>query len=127
MHARTDGLTSLTVLLAAGGVWLGFPIVDLIIGFIIGIAIVVITWNASVAMYYRLMDAIDPELLDQAEAIAKQQQSVKELRRLRMRWVGHKLHAEVYIALDPTLSVIEAHAIAEELRHALFHVIDFLA
>ncbi|MDX1686725.1 MAG: cation diffusion facilitator family transporter [Candidatus Promineifilaceae bacterium] len=32
LHARTDGLTSLAVLLAAGGSWLGYPIVDPIIG-----------------------------------------------------------------------------------------------
>src|SRR5262245_46878875 len=32
LHARTDGLTSLAVLLAVGGAWLGFPILDPIIG-----------------------------------------------------------------------------------------------
>src|SRR4051812_8706305 len=37
VHARTDGLTSLAVLIAAGGSWLGFPIVDPIIGILIGI------------------------------------------------------------------------------------------
>ncbi|MCA9946634.1 MAG: cation transporter, partial [Anaerolineales bacterium] len=69
LHARTDGLTSLAVLLAAGGTWLGFPIVDPIIGILIGIAILFITKDAIITMWYRLMDAIEPEYMDQAEEI----------------------------------------------------------
>ncbi len=46
LHARTDGLTSLAVLVAVGGAWLGFPIVDPIIGFLMGIAILFITKDA---------------------------------------------------------------------------------
>ena len=34
-HARTDGLTSLAVVLGAFGVWLGFPLADPIVGLII--------------------------------------------------------------------------------------------
>ncbi|MEM7538966.1 MAG: cation transporter dimerization domain-containing protein, partial [Chloroflexota bacterium] len=117
----------LAVLLAAVGVWLGFPLADPIIGFLIGIAIVFVTWDASVAVFYRLMDAVEPELIDKAEAIATKQTGIQETRRIRMRWVGHELHAEVTIAVEPTLTVEQSHAIAEQLRHALFHGIDFLA
>jgi cation diffusion facilitator family transporter len=121
LHARTDGITSLAVLVAAFGAWLGFPIVDPIIGFLIGIAILFITKDATVTMWYRLMDAIEPELLAEAEHTVSHQREVKELRRLRMRWMGHRLHAEVHIAVDPHLTTAQSHAVAEELRHALFH------
>ena len=47
MHARTDGLTSLAVLVAAAGSWLGFPLIDPIIGILIGIAILFITKDLS--------------------------------------------------------------------------------
>jgi cation diffusion facilitator family transporter len=127
LHARTDGLTSLAVLLAAGGAWLGWPIVDPIIGLLIGVAILFITRDATVTMWYRLMDAIEPELLARAEAIVNQQPEVKALERLRMRWMGHRLHAEVYIAVDPNLTTAQSHNIAEQLRHALFHEIANLA
>jgi len=127
LHARTDGLTSLAVLLAAGGSWLGFPIVDPIIGFMIGIAILFITRDATVTMWYRLVDAIEPEILAQAEAIAAGQAEVKQVRRLRMRWMGHFLHADVTIAVDPDLTVAQGHTIAEKLRHALFHALPNLA
>jgi len=121
LHARTDGLTSLSVLIAAVGTWLGFPILDPIIGILIGVAILFITRDAIVAMWYRLMDAIEPEYMDRAEAVINRQADVKELRRLRMRWVGHRLHAELVIAVDHELTTAQSHEIAEDLRHELFH------
>jgi cation diffusion facilitator family transporter len=121
LHARTDGLTSLAVLLAAGGTWLGFPILDPIIGILIGIAILFITRDAIVAMWYRLMDAVEPEYMDRAEAVINHQEDVKKLRRLRMRWVGHRLHAEIIIAVESGLTTAEGHEIAERLRHDMFH------
>jgi cation diffusion facilitator family transporter len=127
LHARTDGLTSLAVLLAAGGSWLGFPIVDPIIGLFIGVAILFITKDAVVAMWYRLMDAIEPEYLANAEQVVAAQPAVKELRRLRMRWMGHRIYADVCIAVDPHLPTVESHHIAEHLRHDLFHQVPHLA
>lgn len=126
LHARTDGLTSLAVLLAAGGAWLGYPIVDPLIGILIGVTILFITWDATKRIWYRLMDAIEPELLNQAEATITRQAEVKELRRLRMRWMGHRLHAEAHIAVDPQLSTMQSHTIAEYVRHDLFHQIERL-
>jgi cation diffusion facilitator family transporter len=121
LHARTDGLTSLSVLIAAIGTWFGFPILDPIIGILIGVAILFITRDAIVAMWYRLMDAIEPAYMDQAEDIINAQDEVKELRRLRMRWVGHRLHTEVIIAVDPKLTTVQSHEIAEKIRHEFFH------
>lgn len=127
LHARTDGLTSLAVLLAAGGTWLGFPIVDPIIGILIGIAILFITRDAIVTMWYRLMDAIEPEYMDQAEAVISGQPGVEALCRLRMRWMGHRLQAEVTIAVDPHLTTLESHHVAEQVRHDLFHAFPTLS
>lgn len=121
LHARTDGLTSLSVLIAAIGTWLGFPILDPIIGILIGIAILFITRDAIVAMWYRLMDAIEPEYMDLAEEVINRQNNVRKLRRLRIRWVGHRLHSEVVIAVDPELTTVQSHHIAEEVRHELLH------
>jgi cation diffusion facilitator family transporter len=127
LHARTDGLTSLAVLLAVGGTWLGYPIVDPIIGILIGIAILFITKDATVTMWYRLMDAIEPEMLEAAEVVVERQPEVKELRRLRMRWVGHRLHADVCVAVDPALTTAESHHIGEHLRRDPFHAIRYLS
>jgi cation diffusion facilitator family transporter len=127
LHARTDGLTSLAVLIAVAGSWLGIPILDPLIGLAIGAAILFITRNAALRIWYRLMDAIEPEILAQAEAIVQQQRGVKALRRLRMRWIGHRLQAEVTIAVDSQLSIAEGHAVGEEACHALFHSLPNLS
>ncbi len=105
----------------------GFPILDPIIGILIGIAILFITRDVAVTMWYRLMDAIDPELLAKAEKVTQHQAGVMEVRRIRMRWIGHQLHAETCIAVDPQLSTAQSHEIAEELRHSLFHAISNLS
>jgi cation diffusion facilitator family transporter len=121
LHARTDGLTSLAVLLAAAGSWFGYPLVDPIIGILIGIAIIFITWDAIKTIWYRLMDAVDPGLIDKAETVISENVDVLEVRRIRMRWVGHCLHAEVYISVNSDLKTSESHQVAEQVRHVLFH------
>jgi cation diffusion facilitator family transporter len=127
LHARTDGLTSLAVLLAAGGAALGYPILDPIIGLLIGAVILFIGWDATRQMWYRLMDAIEPEFLDKAEAVVKNHKLVRELYRVRMRWLGHRLRASVNVGVDAHLSTAQSHQIAEELRHDLFHAFPNLA
>lgn len=127
LHARTDGLTSLAVLVAAIGSWLGFPIVDPIIGIIIGVAILFITRSAALTMWYRLMDAIEPTLLQKAEQVATTVDGVRNLERIRMRWMGNRLHAEVHIVVDGGLATTASHAVAERVRHQLFHEIARLA
>jgi cation diffusion facilitator family transporter len=126
LHARTDGLTSLAVLLAVVGTWLGFPIIDPIIGLLIGVTVLFITKDATITMWYRLMDAIEPELLDQAEAVVQRHDAVKQVHWLRMRWVGHRIHADLGIAVDANLTTAAGHQVAEELRHDLYHTIAHL-
>jgi cation diffusion facilitator family transporter len=127
LHARTDGFTSLAVLVAAGGSWLGFPIIDPIIGLFIGVTILFITRDAAIRIWQRLMDAIEPEIMEQAEEVIHEQSDVKELRQLRMRWLGHALHAEVQIAVEPDLTTTKIFDITEQLRHELFHHVAHLA
>jgi cation diffusion facilitator family transporter len=127
LHARTDGFTSLAVLIAVIGTWLGYPIVDPIIGLLIGVTILFITRDAAVTMWYRLMDAIDPAMLEKAEGIVRGHTQIKEVSWLRMRWMGHRLHADLGIAVDPELTTAESHQVAEELRHELYHAFPHLA
>lgn len=121
LHARTDGMTSLAVLIAAGGSWLGFPIVDPIIGLIIGVAILFIARDAVVTMWYRLMDAVEPDLVDGIEKTAAVVEGVQDVHDVRVRWVGHRMNADLHITVDEDLPTRASHAIAEEVRHALLH------
>jgi cation diffusion facilitator family transporter len=121
LHARTDGLTSLAVLIAVVGTWLGFPIVDPIIGLLIGVTILFITRDATRTMWYRLMDAVDPALVDRVERVAKSVDGVIHVGGTRVRWIGHRLQADLEIVVDEDLPTRESHRIAEEVRHALLH------
>ncbi|WP_283136195.1 cation diffusion facilitator family transporter [Rhizohabitans arisaemae] len=121
LHARTDGFTSLAVLAGAGGVALGFPIADPIVGLLITVAILFVLRDAAREIYHRLMDAVDPGLVDEAERILARVPGVKRVGSVRLRWVGHALRAEVEILVDHRLSVVEAHAVAVEAEHRLIH------
>ncbi|NBM18358.1 cation diffusion facilitator family transporter, partial [Streptomyces sp. GC420] len=68
LHARTDGFTSLAVLLGAGGAALGWRLADPVVGLAITAAIAVVLRGAGREVWRRLMDAVDPALVDSAEA-----------------------------------------------------------
>src|SRR6185437_1565145 len=70
-HARTDGLTSLAVVLGALGVWAGFPLADPIVGLLITIAIFGVVWQSARAVITRSLDGIDPGLLDEIRHAAE--------------------------------------------------------
>jgi cation diffusion facilitator family transporter len=126
-HARTDGLTSLAVVLGALGVFLGFPRADPLVGLLITVAILLILKDAAIQMWRRLMDAVDPDLVTRAETAASQAEGVQEVSAVRARWIGHTIHAEALIVVDEDVSLGEAHAVAERARHAMLHAVPKLA
>jgi cation diffusion facilitator family transporter len=123
LHARTDGFTSLAVLIGAGGVALGWRPADPIIGLLITIAILAVVRQAAREVYRRLMDAVDPALIDQAETTLCGVPGVLGTGQVRMRWIGHQLRAECDILIDPGTTAVAAHAIAVNAEHALIHAI----
>jgi len=127
LHARTDGFTSLAVLLGAGGVAMGFPLADPIIGLLITFAILAILRTAVRDIFRRLMDGVDPELIDAAEAALAEEPGVKAVRSVKMRWIGHRIHADAELDIDPNTSLTEAHRIAHEAEHALTHAVPKLS
>jgi cation diffusion facilitator family transporter len=127
VHARADGFTSLAVLAGAIGVWLGYPLLDPVVGLGIGIAILVIVWKSARDMYYRVMDAVDPEITDSVENVASKAKDVMEVNNVAIRWVGHRQRAELHITVDCQMPTCESHSIAETVRHDLFHAMPALA
>lgn len=126
-HSRVDGLTSLGVLFSAVGVWLGYPLTDPIIGLVITVAILPIVWQSGKAVFTRLLDGVDPEVTDEITHAINHAEGVREVTEVRLRWSGHRLHAEVNLAVSPKLSVAEGHAIAVEARHQLIHSLPYLS
>lgn len=118
-HARTDGLTSLAVLVGAGGVALGWQWADPVIGLVITVAILVVLRTTSREVFRRLMDAVDPELVDRAEDVLATVPGVVGVQRVRMRWIGHEIQADADLELDPHATLSEAHAIAHRAEAVL--------
>lgn len=126
-HARTDGLTSLAVLFGAIGVYFGYPIADPIVGLIITLLILKIVWESARLVFTRLLDGADPEIIDEIASVAVALPNVEEVTEVRVRWIGHRLHGEVNLAVDPKYSVQEAHDIAIQAQHALVKNVPYLA
>ena len=121
LHARTDGFTSLAVVGGALGVLAGFPLADPIVGLLITVAILFVLKGAAGDIYRRLMDAVDPAVVDAADTALRQTPGVLAVEDVKVRWVGHRVRAEACITVDPELSVTEAHAISTEAHHRLLH------
>ncbi len=120
-HARTDGLTSLAVVGGALGVAAGYPLADPLVGLLITAVILVVLKQATGQMLGRLMDAVEPELVEQVETIAAAVPEVQSVDRLRLRWLGHALEASMAITVDCDMTVSEGHRVSEEVRHRLLH------
>jgi cation diffusion facilitator family transporter len=126
LHARTDGLTSLAVVLGAAGVAAGWELADPVIGLVITVAILAVLRTAARDIYRRLMDGVDPELVTAAERALAAEPGVIEVRAVRMRWIGHRLHAEAELSIDHATSLDDAHALAHTAEHTLTHAVPKL-
>jgi len=127
LHARTDGFTSLAVLLGAGGVALGWTWADPVVGLAITAAIATVAYQAAREVYRRLMDAVDPALVDQAERTLTATAGVLGRGDVRLRWVGHQLWAECEIVVSADATAVEAHEVAVNAEHGLLHALPRLS
>ncbi|MCG8351490.1 MAG: cation diffusion facilitator family transporter [Chloroflexales bacterium] len=126
-HSRVDGFTSLAVLGGAIGALLGWELADPIIGILITVAILFVLRDAGRRIWERLMDAVDPGLVDAIEQTARPVEGVLDLHAAKVRWIGHQLYAELHIVVEASLNTADSHAIAEEVRHRLLHQLPALS
>jgi cation diffusion facilitator family transporter len=126
-HARTDGLTSLAVVLGAIGVAWGFPLADPIIGLIITVAILGIVWQSARAVFVRMLDGVEPELVTEIDHAVRHVAGVDGVSDIKARWIGHKLHVSVTLQVSDTMLLASANAIAAEVRRELADAIPGLA
>jgi cation diffusion facilitator family transporter len=126
-HARVDGLTSLAVLIGAAGVWRGYPIIDPLIGMLITITILKIVLDSSKLVFTRLLDGVEPEVIDKVKNIAESVEGVFEITDLKVRWIGHRLHVEIKALVSPSLSVEEGHEIASAVEEKLLENFSYIS
>ena len=114
IHARTDGFTSLAVVAGVVGIWLGFPLADPIVGLVISVAIGVLLWGTVRDVGRRLLDGVDPSLTDRLAALVAETAPAGSSSRLR--WSGHRLHAEITVPAAAGTHLGEFAAVAHELE-----------
>lgn len=124
-HARTDALTSLTVVVAGIGAALGAAWVDPVAGLVVALVILRLLFRSARSITRRLLDAVDPDLVDTTEAVIAGVPGVRAISDLRLRWHGHQLHVSASVAVDPKLTVAVGHETAHEVEHALHHAYSF--
>ena len=125
-HARVDGLTSLAVLMGAAGVGLGFPLTDPLVGLGISLVILKIVWDSGREVFARMLDGVDPAVVSEIEYVAAHVNGVKTVNGVAVRWLGHRMRAELSIGVNPTLSVVDGHDIAAQVHHDLLHHLPYL-
>jgi cation diffusion facilitator family transporter len=126
-HARTDGLTSLGVVVAAIGTLANLERVDAVIGLLIALVIVWTLAQAGRSVLRRILDGIDEPTIALIEEVSASVHGVEHVSGARARWTGHRLRAEINVDVDATISVERGHDIAERVRAALLHGVPRLA
>ncbi|MER9407896.1 cation diffusion facilitator family transporter [Mesorhizobium caraganae] len=126
-HARTDGFTSLAVVLGAIGVWLGFPLADPIVGLLITVAIFAIVWQSSKAVLTRMLDGVEPAIVDEIHHAAEHVSGIGRVESVQARWIGHRLHADVAISVPGMATAKDVLGVTEALKEELFAHLPALA
>lgn len=124
-HARTDALTSLAVVVSGIGAALGASWVDPVAGLVVALVIIQLLWRSARAIMRRLLDAVEPELVDTVEAVMGGVDGVLEVTDLRVRWQGHQLRVSASITVAADLTIAAGHETAHEVEHALLHRFSF--
>jgi cation diffusion facilitator family transporter len=127
VHARTDGATSLLVLVGAVAVAFGAHWADPVVGLLITAAILVVGYQAVRSVGQRLLDAVDPAIVERISQIVGGVDGVVAVTEVRARWAGHRLLAQVRLSVDGASSVTTAHEIAEAAQHELLHHVSNLS
>lgn len=126
-HAQIDALSSLAVIAGAMGTKGGFPLADPIVGLLITLLILHIAWHQGKSLVARMLDGVDPAVVEEIRSEALRSPGVEDVTEIRVRWIGHSLHAEVNVAVDPNLTVHQSHEIAKTVLYRLLNGISYLA
>ena len=114
------------MLVGAAGVAAGWAWADPVIGLLITVAILMVLRTAARDVFRRLMDGVDPDVVEQAEATLRAVEGVRVVRQFRIRWIGHAMHADASLDVDPSLSLTAAHELAHHAEAGLVRTVPRL-
>ena len=120
-HSRVDGLASLAAAAGIAGSWAGWPAADPLAGVLLSAVIVWVLVGAVRDVLARLLDRVDPEVVDAIEQAASSVPGASQAHAVRARWLGRSLQVLIHVSVDAEMPLGEAHALGERVRHRIFH------
>ena len=124
VHSRIDAVVSLGAFAGIGLAGLGWRLADPIAGVLITLAIIYVLAGTVRDLFYRMMDAVDPEVIGEMTARAADVEGVLAVHDVSARWVGRELWAVMHIDCDPEATLQEAHDVVERVQHEVSHSIE---
>lgn len=133
-HHRSDAMSSIGALVGVGGSMLGYPVLDPIASVVI--CLFILKQGISI-IYDALKKMLDTSCGEQFEKEVRQlvdaEDQVERIDMLRTRMFGDKVYIDMEIAIDGSMQLTDAHAIAErvhddiehafpEVKHVIIHV-----
>lgn len=133
-HHRSDAMSSIGALIGVGGSMLGYPLLDPIASVVI--CLFILKQGISI-IYDALKKMLDTSCGEQFEKeicqLVDAESQVERIDMLRTRMFGDKVYIDMEIAIDGSMQLTDAHAIAErvhddiehafpEVKHVMIHV-----
>jgi cation diffusion facilitator family transporter len=123
IHSRIDAIVSAGAGVGIGLAAAGFGWADPVAGLAITGMILYILAGTVRDLFYRMMDAVDPEVISEIEEHALSVKGVLGVHDIRARWVGRQISVVMHVDCDPGLSLRSAHDLALEVEHEVGHAI----
>ena len=119
-HHRSDSLSSIGALIGIIGARLGFPILDPLAALVITLIILKVAIEIFVEATNQVIDkAASPELVNEIIQQIQSVNGVLAIDSLKTRVHSNRIYVDLEISVEATLSLIEAHTIAEAVHYQL--------
>jgi len=119
-HHRSDALSSVGALIGIAGARMGFPVLDPIASLVICLFIAKASIDIFRDAINKMVDrSCDEETEKNIRECVLEQNGVTEIDLLRTRVFGNRIYADIEISADGSMSLNDAHAIAENVHSAV--------
>lgn len=119
-HHRSDALSSVGSLIGIGGAMLGVPVMEPVACVAICLCILKVAYDILKDSIDKMLDtACSPEYEASLRSFIAEQDGVKSVDKLTTRKFGSKIYIDAEIGVDGSISLFDAHAIAESVHNAV--------
>jgi len=115
----SDALVSVGAFVGIAGAAIGWPWLDPLAAFAVGIVICKTAWDIFSEATHMLTDGFDPGTLEKFKVTILAVEGVNRLSDIRARMYGNDIHLDVTVLVDAALDVQQSHQIADEIERAL--------